>query len=117
MTKNLSHPAPFSLRLTQAERQDLEARAGAQPLGAYIKACLFDDALSRRAKPYRADLAQALGLLGQTRSAEHLRALAEAAHMGALPVTPETELQIRQATADIIAMKSALMRELRIKER
>jgi len=34
--------APFSLRLTFEERAQLEAAAGGEPLGAYIKSVLFD---------------------------------------------------------------------------
>ena len=36
-------PPPFSLRLSKAERALLEARAGNQPLGAYMRSCLLGD--------------------------------------------------------------------------
>ena len=39
---------PFSLRLTQDERVRLEADAGRQPLGGYIKSRLFDGAPPKR---------------------------------------------------------------------
>ena len=42
-----SKPAPFSLRLTFEERARLEAAANGVPLGAYIKAMLFDGDLSK----------------------------------------------------------------------
>ena len=38
---------PFSLRLTVEERSRLEYDAGDQPIGAYIRSKLFDDAQPR----------------------------------------------------------------------
>jgi hypothetical protein len=89
-------PAPFSLRLTAAERNRLTEDAAGLPLGSYIKAKLFDqESASIRRRPSgmavedRQALAQALALLGQTRYASNLNQLAHLANMGALPLTPE----------------------------
>lgn len=43
-----NRPAPFSLRLTHEERSRLEYDAGDQPIGAYIRSKLFDDAQPRQ---------------------------------------------------------------------
>ena len=47
----MSRPAPFSLRLTEDERQRLEAQAGGMPLASYIKSVVFsEDAPKHRAR-------------------------------------------------------------------
>lgn len=37
----MSRLAPFSLRLTSAERSQLESQAGGMPLSSYIKSVVF----------------------------------------------------------------------------
>lgn len=109
--------APFSLRFTFEERAALQKMAGDMPLGAYIKAVLFDGAPHKvKRKPSavsdRESLGRVLGALGKSRLSQNMNQLAKATNMGALPVTPETESEIRQACADIAAMRSDLMRAL-----
>lgn len=109
--------APFSLRLTFEERAALQKMAGDMPLGAYIKAVLFDGAPHKlKRKPSAVTdpeaLGRVLGALGKSRLSQNMNQLAKASNMGALPVTPETEDEIRQACADIAAMRSDLMRAL-----
>ncbi|TRW95239.1 hypothetical protein FNJ84_17170 [Paracoccus sp. M683] len=111
-------PPPFSLRLSPEDRKRLDAAAGELPLGAYIKAKLFDGDLPsvrrRGAAPVKdhAALAQLLGMLGQVRLAHDLGTLADAAKIGALPVTPELEDDLGKALAAVIAMRAELMRAL-----
>jgi hypothetical protein len=110
-------PAPFSLRLNEAERAALEAQAGGQPLGAYIRARLLEDTgqprRSRR-RPVGDDvlLARLLAELGQARLANNLNQLAKAANTGSLPITPETVQAILTACQDVQTMRACLMAAL-----
>lgn len=110
--------APFSLRLTFEERAALEKMAGDMPLGAYIKAVLFDGAPHKvKRKPSAVSdpeaLGRVLGALGKSRLSQNMNQLAKASNMGSLPVTPETEDEIRQACADIAAMRAELLLALK----
>lgn len=109
---------PFSLRLSEEERAQLLARAGALPLGAYIRQQLFGQtaALPRRRirlplKDHEA-LARVLATLGSTELSASLRDMAAAAKRGALPISPETEEQLVQACAAIREMRTELLRAL-----
>lgn len=107
-------PAPFSLRLTKAERDKLEALAGSRPLGAFIRAQLLGETAwprQTRRKP-KADhkaLAQALSVLGRSRLASNLNQIAKLAHIGVLPVDMELRAELHKACLDIAAMRAALM--------
>ncbi len=110
--------APFSLRLTFEERAKLEEAANGVPLGAYIKAVLFDGDLSkvrrRNTKPV-ADheaLGRVLASLGGSRLPNNLNQLARAVNTGTLPVHPEIEAELRRACTDIAVMRSELLRAL-----
>lgn len=124
MTKKTKTTKPFSIRLTETERADLERRAGKQALGDFIRGVLFAETprrapQTRRPRTTTADLrmlAQALALLGKAEIAKSLASLADAARMGALPVSEETETAIRRACRDVASIKTALMRGLGIKE-
>lgn len=114
---------PFSIRLTPEERLLLEKRAGGQALGEYIRENLFG-AKSRKSKSSRGQfptadkqaLAKALALLGKSALRESMGRLSKAAHIGALPVTDETALQLQIACADIAKIKSLIMKALGIQE-
>lgn len=91
--------------------------AGDVPLCAYIKAVLFDQArtgVSRGKIAPRDDkvVAQALGQLGKSRLSQNLNQLAKSANMGSLPVTPETESEIKDACRAVQDMRDALMAAL-----
>ena len=111
-------PPPFSLRLTTEERAELERRAGTKPLGQFIREqCLGKAAQPRSAKRRRAKVdhtlfAQALALLGGSRLASNVNQIAKAAHIGALPVTPELSADLNEACSDIQAMRRLLMQAL-----
>lgn len=110
--------APFSLRLTFEERAKLEEAANGVPLGAYIKAVLFSEDLKkvrqRGHKPVgdQEALGRVLAALGKSRLSSNLNQLARAVNTGSLPVHPEIEGELRDACADIAAMRKALLRAL-----
>ncbi len=114
---------PFSMRLTRKERAALEKAAGGMALGVYVRSLLFGNKalprLSRQKAPIKdADaLARVLGILGASEIATSLAKLAKAAEIGALPVTEETEMEIRNACADIRQMRETLMKALGLQDR
>ncbi|MCK0197718.1 hypothetical protein MWN34_12425 [Ancylobacter sp. 6x-1] len=111
-------PAPLSIRLTFAERAALVERAAGHPLGAYIKATLFEQPERLRARRSSVHDDQALGqvlaLLGRSHLANNLNQLAKAANMGVLPVTPELEDELQVACAEIHEMRALLLKALGI---
>lgn len=126
MTGKASKTVPFSIRLTPAERQELERRAGKRPIGLYARERLFGhierDIRRLRAKRStapsidKAALAQVLGLLGKSDDERSLKQIGEAAQIGALPLTQDVQERIEQACRDIAVIKSTLMRALGINE-
>lgn len=113
--------APFSLRLTDAERVRLADEAKGAPLGSYIKAKVLGSALPVRlrrsglAVEDRQALAQALALLGTSRLSSNINQLAKLAHIGALPVTLELEAELSAALADIREIRRLLVSALGLK--
>lgn len=111
-------PPPFSLRLTFEERQLLEADAGDMPLGAFIRKRLLGDGAAQRKRKGnspvkdKAALARVLGALGQSRLSSNLNQLAKAVNTGSLPVTPETEADLKAVCKDIAALRADLLRAL-----
>lgn len=107
---------PISLRLNDEERQRLKAEAGRRTLSALIRERLFGPQVqSRRVYLPKYDekaLGQVLALLGQSGIAACLRDLCEAVRVGALPVTPETEEDIKRACHSVKTMRSDLIRAL-----
>lgn len=107
---------PISIRLTPQERADLVRRAGGQSLSGYVRDQLFARGAAS-CKPNKNELAQVLGKLGSSGLSSSVNELARLARLGALPVSDETEAHLRAACTDIVAIKSALMCALGIKER
>lgn len=113
-----TYPKPFSLRLTFEERAALERAAAGMPVGAYIRARLFDGGDHPRrtrgkhpVKDHRL-LGKVLGELGQSRLANNLNQLARAANSGSLPVTPETEAALQDACDEVRRLRADLLRAL-----
>ncbi len=113
--------SPLSLRVNAQERVRLEALAQAQgvSLGGLIRQRVFgyDGAFALRSRgkfPVRDHkaLGEALARLGQSRLASNLNQLAKAVNLGALPLSPEVEADLRAACADILAIKALLLRAL-----
>ena len=117
VTKRKATPPPFSLRLTFEERTQLEREAGDMPLGAYIRSRLFNTATAPRkrerrpVKDYQV-LAKVLGELGRSRLANNLNQLAKAANSGSLPVTPDTERELRVTCEAVQAIRYDLIAAL-----
>lgn len=111
-------PAPFSLRLTAEERKLLDRKAAGQPLSRFIKSLIFHSDGNGDAGhlPGGQELAKVLGKLGQSGLSQNLAQLVEYVRLGAFPITPETEAQLRKTFADVQQMKAMLMAALRIKE-
>lgn len=106
-------PAPFSLRLSNDERAELEQLADGMPLGAYIKSRVFTS--GRRSRTQQVDkqaLAKVLSAIGQSRLPQNMNQIAKAANLGTLPVTLETEEEIKQACYNIAVMRVMLMKAL-----
>jgi hypothetical protein len=112
------YPPPFSLRLTAEERARLEREAAGKTLGAYIRERLLgEDAAPRKCKgnsPIKDHeaLGRVLGALGQSRLSSNLNQLAKAVNTGSLPVTPETEAELRQACREVSDLRDELLRAL-----
>lgn len=112
------YPPPFSLRLTENERARLEAEAGDLSLSAYIRERLFGDEASPRKKPGNSPvrdkeaLGRVVGALGASRLSANLNQLAKAVNSGSLPVTPETEADLKEACADVADIRADLLRAL-----
>lgn len=111
--------APFCLRLTDEERARLEREAAGAPLGSYIKAKALGAPLPVRrsglAVRDREALAQGLALLGRSHLASNLNQLAYAANIGSLPLTPETEAELRAALADVRELRRLFLAALGMK--
>lgn len=120
--RQTKRPAPLSLRLSAEERARLERDAAGLSLSAYIKERLFAADAPRRITRGKAPvkdhqlLGRLLGQLGSSRVANSLNQLAQAAHAGSLPLTPDVELSLKHACADIAAMRNALMQALGMQE-
>lgn len=113
-----SSSKPFTVRLSDNERSDLERRAGAMPLGAYVKCVLFDDGDKKEHRGPRAPMqdraamASLLARIGASRTAEWLAMLAHAAESGSLAVDAETTAKLHQACHDILVVRLLLMQAL-----
>lgn len=108
---------PFSIRLTQEEREQLEAEAKGKPLSVYMRERLLGDGtaprkLRRKPSADQAGLAKVLGMLGQSRLANNLNQIAKAAHIGVLVVSPALIEEIEEACRDIRIMRDALLSAL-----
>ncbi|MBY0382319.1 MAG: MobC family plasmid mobilization relaxosome protein [Xanthobacteraceae bacterium] len=109
---------PFSVRFTPAEKEILLQRAGSLPLGTFLRsAALGAPSQSRQRRPVgdSAALGRLLGLVGQSRLANNLNQLAKAAHIGSLPVTTETEDDLKAACKQIAHMRDLLLAALGMK--
>jgi len=119
--KPAKRPRPFSLRLNEKERIELEARANGTPLGTYIKRQVFGAHTCRPVRKVTHNvknpeaLAKALALLGQSRIASNLNQLAKAANIGTLPLTPDVIDDIEEACAIVAEIRALLVEALGLK--
>jgi hypothetical protein len=117
---------PVSIRVTAEEKARLQEMAGSLAVSSYIRQRLFDDAaVVVRAKRYQkkprqphidhAQIAQLLGMFGQSELARSMLALSLAVQMGELEASAEVETKITQACTEIHDIKVALIMALGIK--
>ncbi len=114
------YPAPFSLRLTEDERQELERLADGQPWGSYIKDAIFERRVrprTRGQKPVRDHqaLARLMGLLGRSRISQNINQLAKAANTGSLPLNADVYQALMEACDAVSEMRTLLMTGLGLK--
>ena len=108
---------PFSLRLAPEERAQLIEAAGGEPLGSYIRSLILKAPKRRGFSPAdRQAFSQVLGLLGQSRIASNLNQLAKAAHLGVLVLEDEDRALLREALADLAAIRRLLIEAVGLKE-
>lgn len=114
--------APFSLRFTKEEREQLDRMAHGMPLGKFIRSKLFDgNSAPRRTKgrfPVKDEkaLSKLLGVLGQSRIANNINQLARAANLGSLPVNIETQKKLDDACRAIFWIRQQLILSLGLKQ-
>ena len=112
--------SPFSMRLTEEERQFLAIHAGDRPWSAYIRKCVFGER-ERKRRPQRRPklddqkIAIVLSTLGESRLASNLNQLAKSSNMGTLDVSRKTEQQLQEAAMAVLAMREALFTALGLK--
>lgn len=110
--------APFSIRLSEADRARLAVEAAGAPLGGYIKSKLLDGKPVERKRRKvltiqdREALAQALALLGRSHLSSNLNQIAQALNTGIWPITPETEAELFGALQDVRLMRRLLFSAL-----
>lgn len=111
--------SPVTLRLTEAERQQLEDMAVGMTLSTYIRACLFakeEKRRKRRPGSVVADkkaMAEALALLAQSRIASNLNQLAYQANIGALAIEEQERAKIAEAYNYVLSIRALLVAALR----
>lgn len=117
-------PSPISLRLTAHEKQQLIVAAKGHTISGYIRHRLFENEPAESVRAARGSfvvkdhqaLAKVLALLGKSSLASSMAILADAARIGSLPITEETEAELRHACHDISAIKTLIMKALAIQE-
>lgn len=112
-----AYTVPFSLRLTREQRRRLDAEAGSQTLGEYVRSCLFENPTPQKRtfrRPVQDEqaLSSVLGALGQSRLSSNLNQIAKAVHNGSLPVSKETEQAIIDACLSVKSMSNNLTQAL-----
>lgn len=116
----LRQTRPFSIRLTEAEREALRTAAGTKPVGTFVREKLLDTATprktTRRPASDKAMLGQILATLGRSGLNAGLAELGTAARLGTIVITPEMETQILAVCADIQEVKRMLLRGLGLAE-
>ncbi|GJL67259.1 MAG: hypothetical protein NPIRA05_22300 [Nitrospirales bacterium] len=113
-------PPPFSIRFPEAERARMEKLANGVPLAQFIKACVRHFLDNPDQLPKQAEcnsilkiLCKLLGLLGKSRLASNVNQLAKAVNSGSLPVNPEVEKALMDASIAIQMMRQDLLDVIR----
>ncbi len=111
------YTVPFSLRLTRAQRQQLDEDAGSKSMGEYVRSRLFTNPTPlkhafRRPVQNEQALTQMLGALGKGRLSSNLNQIAKAIHTGSYPASPETETAILAACAEVSDIRASVLEAL-----
>lgn len=112
------YSSPITLRVTDEERERLLTDAAGMSVSAYIRKCVFGDAVAprkiRSKVPVKdqAALARILGMMGQSRIANNLNQLAYQANTGSLLVDEKTEKEIHEAYAHTLFIRAELVKAL-----
>lgn len=116
LTTPKSVTRPFSIRLSEDERQALELAAGTRPLGTYIRSLILDGpprrTRTRRPAADRVAMGRLLALMGRSRFGPGLADLAAAVRLGTVDLTPELQAQVEVACADIREVRTLLLRAM-----
>lgn len=111
-----SSTRPFSIRLSETERRQLEQAAGTIPLGTFVRAHLLGEQPKRRTarKPVgdTVTLGKILAAMGRSGLASSLTDLATAARLGTVALTPELEAAVEAACAEVRDIRRLLLRAL-----
>ena len=115
-----SYPAPFSIRLNQKERDELQKLAAGLPIGRFIKDAILNKGMRpvKSRKPAIVDqklFAQLLGAIGKSRIASNINQLAKAANSGSLPMNKEVIDGLNDAVEAIKWMRDTLIKALGLK--
>ncbi len=117
---NTSPKHPFSLRLTDEERQYLQRKAGNKPLGTYIRSQLLEGTETRR-KAVRtpstdfALLGQVLGALGKSELASCLCILIAATEQERVRLDTQEHAALLALQTDVSEMRRMLISALGLK--
>ena len=113
-------PPPYSIRFSDKERHDMEKIADGTPLAQFIKSCVrhFLDNPDKLPKepefePILTLICKILGQLGKSRMASNINQLAKASNSGSLPVNPEVEKALMDASIALIMMREDLLKIIR----
>ena len=111
-----SKTRPFSIRLTDAERDALKAAAGRKSVGQFARERLLDTAghrkAARRPNLDAAMLGRILATLGRSGLPSSLAGLGAAAKVGAVEITPDLDARLQAVCADIRDVKCLLLQGL-----
>ncbi|MGH1404100.1 MAG: hypothetical protein ACRBDL_07630 [Alphaproteobacteria bacterium] len=113
-----SKRSPLTLRLSDDEWALLDLYAGGTPLSAYVRTALFGEKATKRRKSKRPakdyqPLIQAMGTFARSQAPNNLNQIAKAIHTGTLSLTPEIEISLVEACADISEIRRLLITTLR----
>ncbi|XWN32121.1 MAG: hypothetical protein ROR55_03115 [Devosia sp.] len=108
-----------TVRYSEDEYAQLKREAGRSSISEHIRWCtLLKEGRRNRSVPLQDQeaLGRALGLLGQSRLAESLAAIADEAQTGSLLLDDETLLMIKGACAQVSAIRHDLLIALGVRE-
>lgn len=114
------HSAPYSIRFSPEEREELNELTEGLQWSTYIKAVLFVE----RRKPARNVVApiqdkeryaKLLASLGASRISQNINQLAKAVNSGSLPVSEEVEQRLIEACEAILWMRDTLIKGISMK--